>query len=131
MIIILFAAILPFFLWPIEMLLPYPFIVEELAKALLVYWILVSVSGKSTQIKIAILVGVLFSFSESILYLVNILQVGNGWTIVQRLLLTTPLHVITILIMLFFGMWKKTYLILGVLLAMLLHYWFNLFAVAL
>lgn len=127
MIIILFGAILPLVLWPVEVLFPYPHIVEEIAKGMLVYWILTTVSGKTTQIKIAILVATAFAFSESILYLFNILQVGTGWTFLNRLLLTIPFNILTILVMLFLGMWKRWFLTFGILAAILLHYGFNLF----
>lgn len=131
MIIVLFGAILPLLLWPIETFLPYPAVIEELAKAVLVYWILTSVAGKRAQIQTTILAGAAFAFSESMLYLFNILLVGTAWTFFLRLLLTIPLNIITMLVMLLLGLWKRWLLVLGLLAAMLLHYVFNVFVAGL
>ncbi len=126
MLIPLFASMAPFLIWPLELIFPYPHIIEDLVKGLLVLFILKS-SSNATRIRLAILAGLLFSFSESVLYMSNILLVGTLWTFVERLLLTVPLHTVTTLLILFFGMRKKELLPLGVVAAMLLHYFFNLF----
>lgn len=125
MLIPLSASIAPFLIWPIELIFPYPYIIEELFKGLLVVFILRSSDNKE-RIRLAILVGLFFAFSESVLYMSNILLVGTVWTFIQRLLLTVPLHVITTLLILLSGMRKKRFLGLGILGAMLLHYLFNL-----
>lgn len=126
MLISLFASIAPFLIWPIELIFPYPYIVEELAKGIFVFFILKS-SGNKTRIRLAILAGLFFAFSESVLYMSNILLVGTVWTFIERLLLTIPLHIITTLLILFSSMRKKGFLGLGIVAAMLLHYLFNLF----
>ena len=125
MLIPLFASMAPFLIWPIELIFPYPYIVEELVKGLFVLFILKSPSN-AVKIRLAILVGLFFSFSESVLYMSNILLVGTLWTFVERLLLTFPLHIITTLLILLSGMKKKELLPLGVITAMLMHYLFNL-----
>ncbi len=127
MIIVLFAAILPFVIWPIEIILPYPYIVEELAKTVLVFFILGREEERSSQIKLTVLAGLFFAFSESVFYLSNILLVGTLSTFLERFLWTIPLHVATVLLILFSGSWKKELLPLGVAGAMTLHYFFNLF----
>lgn len=109
----LFAVIAPFIVWPIEYFFPYPFIVEELAKAVLVR------INKPTYTE-AILAGFLFAFSESVFYLINILETGNFETYMLRLALTAPLHILTILII------KKNFQ-LGLPLAMTIHYFYNAF----
>lgn len=124
--IILFAAVIPFVIWPIEIIFPYPYIVEELAKTVLVFFIL-GTRGRSLQIKLTILAGLFFAFSESVLYISNILLVGTLWTYLERLLLTIPLHILTSLLILLSGSRKKELLPLGVVMAMILHYFFNLF----
>lgn len=122
----LLALIAPFVVWPIELLLPYPHIIEELAKAVLVFTLL-DLPERLTKIKLAILIGVLFAFSESVLYLFNIQLVGSIQTYFVRLLVTTPLHVITTLIILLPALKNKKLIIVGVLLASLVHYLFNLY----
>jgi hypothetical protein len=127
MLIPLFASMAPFLVWPFELVLPYPYIVEELVKGVFVLFIFRSSSNSAAKIRMAALVGFLFAFSESVMYMNNILLVGTLWTLVQRLLLTIPLHIVTMLIILFSGMKKKAFLPLGIIAAMLLHYFFNLF----
>jgi len=122
----LFALIAPFIVWPIELILPYPHIIEELAKAVLVFTLL-DLPERLTKIKLAILIGVLFAFSESILYLFNIQLVGNIQTYLVRLLVTIPLHVITTLIILLPALKNKKLIIVGVVFASLVHYLFNLY----
>lgn len=126
MAIVLFAAILPFVLWPIEFIFPYPYIIEELAKVVLVFFIF-KTPGKSSQISLIISAGLLFAFSESVLYLSNIMLVGTVWTFVWRLLLTSFLHVLTMLIIFVSGIKKRKFLLFGVIIAMILHYYFNVF----
>lgn len=121
----LFALIAPFVVWPIELILPYPHIIEELAKAVLVFTLL-DLPDRLEKIKLAILIGVLFAFSESVLYLFNIQLVGNIQTYFVRLLVTVPLHVITTLIILLPSLKNKKLIIVGVILASLVHYLFNL-----
>ncbi|PIP74747.1 MAG: hypothetical protein CO135_02790 [Candidatus Levybacteria bacterium CG_4_9_14_3_um_filter_35_16] len=126
MLIPLFASMAPFLIWPAELVFPYPYIVEELVKGLLVFFILKS-PNDTTRIRLAVLVGLLFAFSESVLYMSNILLVGTLWTFIERLLLTVPLHVATTLLILFSGMKKQKFLPLGLIAGMILHYFFNLF----
>jgi hypothetical protein len=125
MLIPLFALIAPFLVWPLELALPYPHVVEEIVKGIFVYFILTS--GNKAKIKLAITVGFIFAFSESVMYMSNIFLAGTLWTLIERLLLTIPLHATTMLIILFSGMRKKAFLPLGITAAMLLHYYFNLF----
>jgi RsiW-degrading membrane proteinase PrsW (M82 family) len=122
----LFALIAPFVVWPIELILPYPHIIEELAKAVLVFTLL-DLPEHFTKIKLAILIGVLFAFSESVLYLFNIQLVGSVQTYFIRLLVTVPLHVITTLIILLPALKNKKLIIVGVVFASLVHYLFNLY----
>ncbi len=122
----LLALIAPFVVWPIELVLPYPHIIEELAKAILVFALL-NLPERLTKIKLAILIGILFAFSESVLYLFNIQLVGNIQTYFIRLLVTIPLHVVTTLIILLPALKNKKLIIVGVIFASLVHYLFNLY----
>lgn len=125
MLIPLFALIAPFFLWPIELIFPYPHIVEELYKLVLVFFILNHTKNNSDRVKLAFISGLLFAFSESIFYMPNILLVGTYWTFLERLILTIPLHVITILLILFLGVRRREFIALGLAGAILIHYFFN------
>lgn len=120
----LFALIAPLILWPVETLLPYPHIIEELAKAALVWPLLGRHSTKSVLIS-ATLIGLAFTISESVLYLFNIFATGTLQTLFSRLLLTAPLHVTTTLIIAVFGHFNRRLVPIGLLLAILLHTLFN------
>lgn len=126
MIIPLLAAIAPFILWPIEYLFPYPYLVEELTKAFLVFLILKS-PGIKKQVLKTILVGAIFAFSESVLYLFNILATGSTQIIAQRLVTTTPLHILTALVIYLPSAKSKKLMPVGVVFAVIIHYLFNLY----
>ena len=126
MISTLLGAILPFILWPIELILPYPYLVEEIAKVILVFLIIRTTSKSKDRIQLVLFAGLLFSISESVMYLFNIYQIGSIETLFLRLILTIPLHVGTMLIFLFFGIKRKELTFLGLLLAIPIHYYFNI-----
>lgn len=114
----------PFFLWPLEVLLPYPHILEELAKALLVLSFL-NVNRLSSKIKLAIAVGVAFALSESVLYLFNVFATGSLRVLWARLALTIPLHAGTTVIILLSAQRDKRFILLGFIMAVVIHYLFN------
>jgi RsiW-degrading membrane proteinase PrsW (M82 family) len=107
-------------------MLPYPHVIEELAKTFLILTLL-DLKKISEKIKLAILIGVLFAFSESVLFLFNIQLVGNIKTFFLRLLITIPLHTITSLIILLPALKNKKLIVFGFFLAVIIHYLFNLY----
>lgn len=157
----LFASILPFVLWPIELALPYPHIIEELAKAALVFVVIKegrvetpvseqgSVRGKegesseilgpgeseteffSGKFKIlflqVIFMAVMFSFSETVLYLTNIYNLGTFSTLLTRLFATTILHITTMLIIFVPTVKNVKLLPIALVPAVLIHYCYNQF----
>jgi hypothetical protein len=121
-VIYLFAAVGPFFLLPIQFILPFPYLVEELYKLgllLSIYQI-----DRKSLILDAIILGLLFSFSESIFYLPSI----NLETFVLRFVITLPMHLLTIVIMALIIQKNIRLAPIGLLLAILIHYLFNLVA---
>ncbi len=125
-IIPLASLILPFILWPLELLLPYPYIVEEVAKAVVVYFIIKSTNNYDHRVKLAVFSGVFFALSESVLYIFNIQLTGSIETLLLRMLITIPLHVITYLIILLVSTKNIKLMPLGILLAGIVHYTFNM-----
>lgn len=120
----LIAAVIPFILWPLELFIPLPSLVEELAKAAAIFWI----KKKSTRFNpnhTGVTVGLFFAISEGTLYLFNIISVGSLSTFLTRLALTIPLHIITSLLIantLFCG---KKRALLGVVGAVVIHFVYN------
>jgi len=90
----LIAAALPFVVWPIELFLPYPAVVEELAKAATVFLFNRQIK-KFNPYAVGVAIGGVFAFSESVFYFFNIVKVGTQSTLLIRLALTIPLHIIT------------------------------------
>jgi len=124
--ILALAAAAPFLLWPVEILFPYPHLFEEILKLILVLLILKSSGKVSKKIILGVKLGIVFAFSESILYFLNIFQIGQPSLFFQRLALTIPLHATTIIVILLSGWKKKELMIIGFLLAVVLHYLYNL-----
>ncbi|MBI5044652.1 MAG: PrsW family intramembrane metalloprotease [Candidatus Levybacteria bacterium] len=118
------ALIAPFVLWPIELLLPYPFILEEIAKTLIIIPLLSSHKNKVLLYGVGI--GILFTLSETILYALNTVY-GSSHYLATRLLATGALHVTTTLIILSSGFYKKRYLLAGLMGAIIVHYLYNSF----
>ena len=111
-------------------------IIEEIAKALIVLFLILALPSLKQKIGAGILFGFLFGVSENFLYLNNIFRLGNFSTFWQRFLWTVPMHIITVLIMVFAGLaGKKVYpaqkffgagwIILGLAGAIVLHTLFN------
>lgn len=110
------ALIFPFFILLIENFLPYPYIVEELFKFFL--------AKKASSIKTAIILGLLFSFSEAVFYVFNPVFAVNLKAYSIRLIAVVPLHITTILVMQYF-LGKRNMWPIGLILAILIHYLFN------
>jgi RsiW-degrading membrane proteinase PrsW (M82 family) len=128
-ILILVTLFLPFILIAVEKnLLPYPAFVEEIVKALVIYFFIFNFSSLKQKILAALLFGLLFGLSENIFYLVNIIDSENLALLWQRFLYTMPMHVITVLVMLFAGLKKEWIFCLGLLAAIIIHLLFNTFA---
>lgn len=105
----LLAAVAPLFLWPIELFFPYPYVVEEMAKAVILWF-------APTRKNLTLLFcGLLFAFSESVLYIFNMIP---PVVLAQRLILTTFLHTGT-----FWLIARNRWL--GLTLAIIIHYLFN------
>jgi len=120
------AVILPFLLWPVELVLPYPYFVEEIAKTALILLILKDIESNIQGIKVALILGALFAISESVLYIFNMLAVGTLGIFLLRFAVTIPLHSFTIAIIFIFAWSKKVVpTIFGLTIAMVLHYLFN------
>jgi len=115
----------PLFLIPAEKIFPYPWLVEELFK-LIIVWLILKFKPEGKYWVLAIFAGLLFAFSETIFYLANIFALGNLWLAPKRLVLTSFLHSGTILLMAIFGKKGGWRWIIGFLGAVLIHGIYNL-----
>jgi RsiW-degrading membrane proteinase PrsW (M82 family) len=120
------AVVFPLILVPIEHLLNYPYIIEELVKAFAVLLIILHSKGvRENYWFAAFFVGVLFAVSESVLYLANFFLFGNLEQLPERLLITGLLHSCTTLLMYYFGRKNWIFFLCSIVLSMGIHFLFN------
>ena len=117
-------TIVPFLLIPIESIFPYPFLIEEIIKLI----IILGLPAKyKKNILIPIIGGFLFAFTETILYINNIQLSGQPNLILKRLLITGGMHSLTMVLM-YLGFSKNIkWGIVCFLLAIVIHYLYNFY----
>ncbi len=103
----------------------YSEIIEEVAKALVVLFIILNLSTFKQKIGAGILFGFLFGMSENLFYLNQIFQLGDFGILLQRFIFTVPMHIITVLVMVFTSLVWRWFLIIGLAGAIILHTLFN------
>lgn len=112
----------PFLLWPLEILLPFPSLIEEFFKAICI--LLLHKTSKPNYRQIFIF-GLIFSLSETLFYLFNFSALGNASNFLPRIFLTTILHTSTFLII-YFGSRRSSLLFaFSLILSVLIHFFFN------
>ena len=77
------------------------------------------------QVLAGICFGFLFGASESFLYLNPIFQLGDFGVLWQRFVWTVPMHILTVLVILFSGLAGRVFLIFGLIGAVIVHALFN------
>jgi RsiW-degrading membrane proteinase PrsW (M82 family) len=127
---IIFALLLafaaPIILLPIEQVLNYPYIIEEIIKFFAISLIILQArQNNKSYLLMAIMVGVLFTISESTLYLVNFFLDGTFSLLPQRLIYTGLLHSGTSVLMYVLGRKNWWLMTIGLIISMLIHYYFN------
>ena len=99
-------------------------IIEELAKLSVVLFVIIK-APRHLQFWLAGAFGFLFGLCENFLYLNDIFQSGNISIFWDRFLVTVPMHILTVLIILFFSYKTKYLWVFGIILAIVLHLFFN------
>lgn len=132
----LFSFILPFCLLLIENLLSLSVFLEEFCKLILVICVFIFFKQFKQRFFVVFISVLIFSLSENIFYLVNLVQNQQGIDIfLKRFLFVTPMHIFTALIMfLSFDFGKRLFggiflplvsLSIGFVAAFMLHAAFN------
>ena len=124
--IVMAGFILPLILIYIIHFTGYSEVIEELAKAFVVLFLILKLPKLKWQILATIIFGFLFGLSESVFYLSNIFQIGNLSIFWWRFLTAVPMHIVTSLVILFFARFSKKFIFIGFVLAVILHILFNL-----
>ena len=125
----LVGIILPWVLIPIIKIIKYSELIEEISKALVVLFLIINFSSLSQKIKSAVFFGFLFGLSESLFYLNYACQLNNMNFFWLRIALTVPMHIITVLVLLFSALKNKKTIILGIIGSLMIHLAFNAFVV--
>lgn len=108
----------PFPLWLVEIILPYPYIIEEIFK-----FFVVKYTPKKNSWYFPLILGLVFSFSETVLYLINFFALGNFSALPLRLITTTLLHTSLFFLQYYFRNSRSRYFTL--ILAIILHFLYN------
>lgn len=123
----LYSAVLPFLLWPLEYFFPYPHLVEEVAKGLLLWFLVGSELTNKKKILMAAIVGGTFGVSESMFYIFNASMSGGVRMLMMRFLIVTPMHMLTSVVIVLPALRSKRLIGLGLFGAILIHSVFNLY----
>jgi len=124
-ILVVAGIVLPLILLPVIKITGFSEIVEEIAKALVVLFLILKLPTWKLQILGGIAFGFLFGMSENFFYLNNIFQLGDFSIFWQRFIWIIPMHIITVLVIVFAGLARKWFLIFGLAGAIVLHILFN------
>lgn len=117
-ILIVLCLFAPFPLWLIETFLPYPHIIEELFK-----FFVVKHTPKKNFWYFPLILGVVFSLSETVLYVINFFALGNFSQLPLRLITTTLLHTSLFFLQYYSRNSRSRYF--SLILAIILHFLYN------
>jgi len=117
---ILYSVVGPFLVWPVEYFLPYPYIIEELFKCVVVWF------GEKSAL-IYIYAGVAFALTETVLYIINANATGSFNYLAIRFVTTSVLHSVTFLIIYAFHKRSNKLIPVGFLISVFIHYLYNLY----
>ena len=126
LVIFLLSLVLPLILIPVISITGYSEIIEEAAKAALIFFLILRLPNLKQQFAGVLVFGFLFGLSENIFYLNNIFRNGNFTFFGQRFFTAVPMHIITALAFFFFAKIKKWWIFAGFVSAVILHILYNL-----
>lgn len=124
----LISSGVPFILFAGYLWLPDTILMEDLAKFGLMVW-LFKARGILKKEYIAALSGLMFGLSETALYMLDLSQLSSLRPLVLRLVMTTPMHVVTMVLMYVGLKMGGIKVFLMFLVAIGIHLCFNLFLV--
>ena len=111
---VLYSFLGPFLVWPLEIFSPYPYLVEEIFKASVVWF-------GPKNLKLYFVSGIAFAFSETVLYTMN------SYFSPTRLLITSLLHSTTFLIIYISTIKDRRLIFIGLIISIFVHYVYNSF----
>lgn len=124
--LVLLALLLPFVLLPLEKtILPYPVLVEEIFKALVIVLVILKYFQGASRYLAILLFSLVFSISENIFYLLNFTNEHSLYFYAQRFIWPLLMHLVTVFLLAFTAWRQKWFIIFGLLMSMALHYYYN------
>lgn len=117
--LVLYSVFGPFLVWGVEYFLPYPYIIEELFKTILVYFF------PQKSFKTYIYAGISFALTETVLYSFNVNAFGSIGLLFTRLLSTSLLHSFTFLIIYWSTKKDRRLIVVGFVISVLIHFLYN------
>ena len=116
----------PLILWPIEYFLPYPYLIEEVFKFILVGMVVSQeIKTKERLAGWVVLIGIGVAISETMFYLMNFNLLGSLSSLGYRLLLTNSMHLSTVWLLYVSSRKGGTWKWVGLVGAIVIHYGFN------
>ena len=94
----LYSLFAPLLLWPIELYLPLPYLLEEIAKLLIVRFSVENIDNIKSVVKTYFAAGILFSLSETVLYIINYNLFGVQQYLLIRFISSGILHSFTFIL---------------------------------
>ena len=119
------ALLFPWVLLLVVLYLGHSIVWEECAKALLVFFVISKSTTNKWSYLSSALVGLTFGVSETMLYAGQLIQSGQWSVIVERFLITVPMHTATAVVLALVCKKDRRLLPLGLLLALGIHWLFN------
>lgn len=125
-VLVLVALLATFFLIPIERyLLPWPWFVEELVKLAVIWYLILPVRCWYCRLFFSLAFILIFSVAENILYFpffATNQEFSMYWV---RFTYPLLMHLLTFGLILLTAWWHKKFILIGVILAMFVHYFYN------
>ncbi len=127
--VVVLGLAIPIILVPIVRFTGYSEILEELAKAFVVLFVISRLFTFKQKLIAGVFFGFLFGLSENLFYLSNFFQIGDFSNFWMRFIYTLPMHILTVLVLILsIAFFKKKYFVgFGLAGAIIIHYVFNFF----
>lgn len=106
----------------LESFLPYPYLVEEFIKAILIFPL---TRKRGKYIYLAILIGFFFGLSEAFLYSFNLFLVSSFEFLILRIFSSMFLHTITSIVFYYISRLHKYSFVLALITTIVIHFGYN------
>jgi hypothetical protein len=108
-----------------QTILPLPWFLEELAKALVIFYLILPIPGRSSRLLGALVFVLVFTLSENIFYFLNFVQQSSIDQYLWRFIWPTLMHMLTVFLILFFSWRDRRLVFVAMIITMMVHYLYN------